>query len=141
MPTFLGTNQLLLATLLVKIGVMASLATALSRFDVFRRILIQEDQSLASRLRFAAVFGGLLAVGVWARLLVNYRATYLTLDGALLTGLVLGRVAGLVVGGLAGSAALVGGEWLGPAMGCLYGLTGGVIQVLCPRREEVWGNR
>ena len=31
MATFLGTNQLLLITLLVKIGVMASLATALNR--------------------------------------------------------------------------------------------------------------
>src|SRR6476646_11232605 len=88
--------QVLVTTLVVKLAVMAALATMLVRYRRFRQILIFERRDWPDRLIFILFFGIPLAAGVVARILLNYQAADLSLEGAFLTGLVAGPYAGAV---------------------------------------------
>jgi two-component system, LytTR family, sensor kinase len=136
-PIFLSADQSLLTTLIVKLAVMAVLATMLARFRRFRHILIFERRVWTDRLVFALALGVPLMAGVTARLLLNYKATDLTLEGAFLGGLIAGPYAGAIVGVLVGIPALVAGEFIAMpfAIGC--GFAGGGIREVCPK-EAIW---
>src|ERR1041384_1833512 len=93
MPGTLSTDQVLLTMLLVKLAVMAASATILVRFRRFRQFLIFEQRPRPDRLTFALSLGFLLAAGVVARLLLQYDAADLTLEGAFIAGLIDGPYA------------------------------------------------
>lgn len=134
---FLSTAQLLLTTLVVKLAIIAVLATMLVRFQQFRRILLTEQRAWRERLVFAFMLGIPLVGGVAARLLLNYNAADFLLAGPFLAGLLAGPYAGAIVGTLLGSPALIGGE-VGAmpfAVGC--GFAGGGIREVCPK-EAIW---
>src|SRR5919202_3933850 len=119
-PQFLSLEQVLLTTLVVKLAVMAALATMLVRYRRFRQILIFERRAWPDRLTFALSLGIPLAAGVAARLLLNYNAADLTLEGSFLAGLIAGPYAGATVGALVGIPPLGNGEIIAPmfAIGC-----------------------
>ena len=56
-PQFLSSEQILLTTLVVKLAVMAALATMLVRYRRFRHILIFERRAWPDRLAFALSLG------------------------------------------------------------------------------------
>ena len=136
-PQSLSADQFLLTTLIVKLAVMAVLATMLARFRQFRHILIFERRGWADRLVFAMAIGLPLTAGVTARLLLNYNAADLTLEGAFLVGLIAGPYAGATVGLLVGVPALIAGEFIAIpfAVGC--GFAGGGLREACPK-EDIW---
>src|SRR5712691_2265848 len=137
-PQILSGDQFLLTTLLVKLAVMAALATMLVRYRRFRHILIFERRAWPDRLIFALGLGIPLTAGVGvARLLLNYEAADLTLEGSFLAGLIAGPYAGAVVGTMVGLPPLGNGEWaaLPFAVGC--GFAGGGLRELCPK-ESIW---
>jgi two-component system LytT family sensor kinase len=137
-PQILSGDQFLLTTLLVKLAVMAALATMLVRYRRFRHILIFERRAWPDRLIFALSLGIPLTAGVGvARLLLNYNAADLTLEGSFLAGLIAGPYAGAVVGMMVGLPPLGNGEWaaLPFAVGC--GFAGGGLRELCPK-ESIW---
>src|SRR4029078_5777149 len=127
----------LVTTLLFKLAVMAASATMLVRYRRFRHILIFERRTLPDRMKFALSLGIPLAAGVVARLLLNYNAADLTLEGSFLAGLIAGPYAGETVGALVGMPPLANGEWgaLPFAVGC--GFAGGGLRELCPK-ESIW---
>ena len=134
---FLSASQLLLTTLVVKLAVVATLATMLVRFRQFRRILLTEQRAWRERLVFAFALGVPLAGGVAARLLLSYNAADLSLAGPFLAGLIAGPYAGAIVGALVGAPALVAGETIALpfAVGC--GFAGGGLREVCPK-EAIW---
>src|SRR5215203_841741 len=136
-PQFLSIEQVLLTTLVVKLAVMAALATMLVRYRRFRHILIFERRAWPDRLTFALALGIPLTAGVAARLLLNYNAADLTLEGSFLAGLIAGPYAGALVGVMVGVPPLGAGEWgaLPFAIGC--GFAGGGLRELCPK-ESIW---
>ena len=136
-PQFLSIEQVLLTTLVVKLAVMAALATMLVRYRRFRHILIFERREWPDRLTFTLALGLPLAAGVAARLLLNYNAADLTLEGSFLAGLIAGPYAGALVGAMVGIPPLGAGEWgaLPFAVGC--GFAGGGLRELCPK-ESIW---
>src|SRR5436309_10544721 len=137
-PQILSGDDFLPTTLLVKLAVMAALATMLVRYRRFRHILIFERRAWPDRLTFALSLGIPLAAGVGvARLLLNYNAADLTLEGSFLAGLIAGPYAGAVVGSMVGIPPLGNGEWAAfPfAIGC--GFAGGGLRELCPK-EAIW---
>ena len=136
-PTFLSAEQVLLTTLVVKLAVMAALATMLVRYRRFRHILIFERRDWPDRLVFALALGVPLSSGVAARLLLNYYAADLSLEGAFLAGLIAGPYAGATVGAMAGIPPLFNGEIIALpfAVGC--GFAGGGLRELCPK-EAIW---
>ena len=133
----LSATQFMLTTLVVKLAVVAALATMLVRFRQFRRILLTEQRAWRERLVFAAALGLPLCGGVTARLLLNYNASDLSLAGPFLAGLIAGPYAGAIVGALVGAPALVGGEAIAMpfAVGC--GFCGGGLREVCPK-EAIW---
>jgi two-component system LytT family sensor kinase len=135
---FLTADQFLLTTLVVKITIVAALATILVRYHRFRHILISERRAWPERLLFAFSLGIPLAAGVVSRLLLNYDAADLTLEGAFLAGLIAGPYAGAIVGLMVALPALVAGEFIALffAVGC--GFAGGGLREACPNKEEIW---
>src|SRR5438105_10951533 len=136
-PKFLSAEQFLLTTLVVKLAVVAALATMLVRYHRFRHILIFERRAWPDRLTFALSLGIPLAAGVAGRLLLGYNAADLTLEGSFLAGLIAGPYAGAVVGAMVGLPPLGNGEWIALpfAVGC--GFSGGGLRELCPK-EAIW---
>ena len=72
-----------------------------------------------------------------ARLLLNYDAADLTLEGSFLAGLIAGPYAGATVGAMVGAPPIFNGEWVALpfAIGC--GFAGGGLRELCPK-EAIW---
>src|SRR5436189_3769253 len=101
-PQILSGDQFLLTTLVVKLAVVAALATMLVRYRRFRHILIFERRAWPDRLTFALSLGIPLMSAVAARLLLSYNAADLTLEGAFLAGLIAGPYAGALVGAMVG---------------------------------------
>jgi two-component system LytT family sensor kinase len=136
-PKFLSAGQFLLTTLIVKLAVMAALATMLARYRRFRHILIFEQRNWPDRLVFAASLIIPFTAGVVARLLLNYEAADLTLEGAFLAGLIAGPYTGAIVGACMGLPGLFVGEFgaLPFAVGC--GFAGGGLREACPK-EDIW---
>src|SRR3977135_218670 len=136
-PQFLSVEQVLLTTLVVKLAVVAALATMLVRYRRFRHILIFERRAWPDRLTFALSLGIPLTAGVTFRLLLNYNAADLTLEGSFLAGLIAGPYAGALVGLLVGTPAMVAGEFIAMpfAIGC--GFAGGGLREVCPK-ESIW---
>ncbi|MFN8066385.1 MAG: histidine kinase [Vicinamibacterales bacterium] len=136
-PQFLSAEQVLLTTLVVKLAVMAALATMLVRYRRFRHILIFERRGWGDRLIMVFALGLPLTAGVASRLLLNYNAADLTLEGAFVVGLIAGPYAGAIVGLLVGLPPLANGEVIALpfAVGC--GFAGGGLRELCPK-EAIW---
>src|SRR5689334_25331250 len=93
----LSPQQFLLTTLVVKLAVMAALATMLVRYRRFGHILTFERRAWRDRLTYALSLGIPLTAGVIARLLLGYDAGDLTLEGSFLAGLIAGPYAGALV--------------------------------------------
>ena len=137
MEKTLSQDQLVLVTLLVKLGVMASIASLLGRFEAFKRLLQREELTLTEKWIFALFAGMLLSSGVGTRILLNYDAADLSLSGTLLIGLLAGPIAGAAVGLMVGAPAVGHGEFMALPLGVLYGVAGGIVRELC-RKEDIW---
>ena len=142
-PRILSPEQLLLTTLIVKLAIMAVLATMLARFHRFRQILIFERRGWLDRMVFTLALGIPLTAGVASRVFLGYNAADLTLEGAFLAGLIAGPYTGALVGlmvslpAVLAPSALVGGEFIALpfAVGC--GFAGGGLREACPK-ESIW---
>jgi two-component system LytT family sensor kinase len=136
-PKYLSAEQFLLTTLIVKLAVMAVLATMLARYRRFRHILIFERRAWPDRLVFAAAIGIPLMAGVTARLLLRYNAADLTLEGPFLAGLIAGPYAGALVGALVATPAFIAGEFIAIAFAVGCGFAGGGLREAAPK-EAIW---
>jgi two-component system LytT family sensor kinase len=137
-PKFLSAEQFLLVTLMVKLAIAAVVATMLVRFTWFRRILLTEKRDWPERLVFTACLGLPLTAGVTARLLLNYDAADLSLEGAFLAGLIAGPYAGALVGALVATPAFIAGEFIAIPMMIGSGFAGGGLREVCPK-QAIWG--
>jgi two-component system LytT family sensor kinase len=136
-PKFLTAEQFLLTTLVVRLAVVAALATMLVRFRWFRRILLTERRDWPERLTFILGVGVPLGAGVIARILLNYYAVDLTVPGSFLAGLVAGPYAGAIVGLAVGLPATVAGEFIALPLAVGSGFAGGGLREVCPK-EAIW---
>lgn len=128
-----------LVVLLIRLGVVASLASILIRFGRFKRMLLREDRTINQRLLLALSFGSIFASGVALRLLVpSYMAIDLGLEGSLLAGLVGGYVAGLIAGCLIAVPAMIGHQYLTMPVLAGVGALGGLLRDLAADPEEIW---
>ena len=148
MPQALLSPEQFLLTIFVKLAVMAVLATMLARYHRFRHILIFERRGWVDRLVFTLALGVPLAAGVAFRVQLNYYAADLTLEGALLAGLIAGPYTGALVGLMvslpavlltaAATGTMVNAEFIALpfAVGC--GFAGGGLREASPTKETIW---
>jgi len=130
----------LLVTLLVKLGVVASLASILVRPYAVQRMLMRENRTLNQRLKMALWFSGVFAAGVATRVLTSssYLAVDLGLEGTLLAGILGGYVTGLVSGILISIPAMFHHERLTMPLLAAIGVLGGLVRDCAPDTEDIW---
>ena len=136
-PRSLSGDQFLLTTLVVKIAVVALLAIVLVRYNRFRRILLTERRAWPERLVFALSLGIPMTCGVVARLLLQYNAADVTLEGSFLAGLIAGPYACAIVGLMAATPATIAGEWITLPFAIGAGFAGGGLREMCPKKD-IW---
>ena len=138
-PNLLQSPALVLVTLLIKLGAIASMASITARFERFRRLLFIEQRNPRQKLIFAAFLGVPFTLGVLARLLARYQSTDLSLEMTVVAGLLGGTIVGLVVGMMVSlPAVLIGHEILAAPLAVLYAVAAGSARWVCPDKEEVW---
>ena len=126
-------------TLLVKLGVVACLASFLVRSSAVKRMLMQESRTLPQRLQLALWFSAVFAASVATRVVGrSYQAVDLGLEGALLAGMLGGYVTGLVSGILISLPAMFAHEHLTMPLLAGVGLLGGMVRDCAPDPEEIW---
>jgi hypothetical protein len=129
----------LLFTLLLKVGVAASFAALLARWNTFRRVLFTEERDPDQKLKLMLFMTPPLIVGVVLRLVgAPYRFADLSLEGAFLMGLLGGRVVGPIGGAIITIPSLMAHEWLGMPGAATAGLVGGLIRQIIPTKEDLW---
>src|SRR6476620_1501138 len=88
-----------LVPLLLKLGVMASIASILARSGTFKSMLMLESRTLNQRLTLSLWLSVVYGASVATRLLAPpHKVADLGLEGSLIAGILGGYVAGLVSG-------------------------------------------
>ncbi len=131
-------DQFILVLALVKLGVMASLTSFLVRSRRFAGALFTSRRTVGTQAIIALWLGVPFMLGSLLRVILNYQALDLSLEGAYVAGLVGGIHPGLLVGALVGAPGLVRGEWLAlPAM-VTVGAVGGLVGRGRLLGESIW---
>ena len=137
-PGDMPTEKQFLVSLLVKIGTVTAIASILVRWNIVKRLLLGEERTLSQRLQFGLWLGGMFSVGVLVRLLLGYQAADVSLEGALVAGLLGGYVTGSFAGLLVGLPAFLRQEILALPLMVGVGALGGFFRDLAQDPEEVW---
>src|SRR5574341_635991 len=128
-----------LIALLVKLGVVAALASILVRSNAFKRMLMREQRTLNQRLLLALGFATIFGAGVATRVVTHsYRATDLGLEASLLSGILGGYITGLLSGILISLPAMFNGEYLTMPLLAGMGALGGLLRDCALDTEEIW---
>ena len=132
------TDKLLLITLLVKLGVVASVASILARASTFRRLLFAEERRPPQTLALLAFFLVPLTLGVWVRLVVpNFLAADISFETVILLGLLIGPGWASLSGAVLSVPAVLHGEFLALPFNVILGLAAGGIGRFV-EKEEIW---
>jgi two-component system LytT family sensor kinase len=134
----LSGDQFILFVLLLKMGIMAALASALITSNFFKRLIFLDWRNTRQNWQFALIFGSILTAGSAGRVLVGYEGMDLSLSGTFLVGLLGGMVPGSAVGFFVGLPGMLRGEWATLPFTVLCGFAGGLIRARTERREEFW---
>ena len=125
--------------LLLKLGVMASIASILARFNTFKSMLMLENRTLNQRVELSlwlsVVFGASVATGV---LMPNYKVANMGLEGSLIAGILGGYVTGLLSGVMISIPSMVIGDHIAMPLLAGIGVFGGLLRDLAPNPEEIW---
>ena len=132
-------QRLILVTLLIRLGVAAAISSVLVRARRFRVLLFREERTAAEKVEIAFIVGTPIMLGVLIRHWVpSFLAADISFEGAILIGIIAGRLAGPVGGALVSLPALFWGEWLSLPMNVFAGLLAGWLRHLAPEREAIW---
>src|SRR5579884_2548828 len=128
-----------LLTLLLKVAVAASLASILSRFGAFQRMLVSEERTIGQRTRLALSIAAPFAFGVGTRVFIpTYLAVDLGLEGSMVAGLIGGYYTGLLSGVLISLPAMLSGELMTMPLYAGIGVLGGLLRDVAPDKEDIW---
>ncbi len=132
------TDRLIWITLLVKLGVVASVASILARVVTFRRLFFAEHRSGRQTLALLAFFLVPLTLGVWVRFWVpNFLAADISFETVILLGLLLGPQWAMLGGLVLSGPAVYHREYLALPLNVGLGLAAGVLGRFV-EPEEIW---
>ena len=132
------TDNLILITLLVKLGVVASVASVLARVVTFRRLFFAERRSPRETLALLAFFLVPLTLGVWMRFWVpNFLAADISFATVILLGLLVGPGWAVLGGVVLSAPAVYHHEYLALPFYAALGLSAGLLSRFV-EREEIW---
>jgi two-component system LytT family sensor kinase len=135
------THDTWLVSLLVKLAVMASIASILARSSQFKSILLRENRSIGQRFELSLWLSVFFAASMATRVLgkTAYQGADLGLEGSLLAGILGGYVTGLLSGIIISLPAFIfaGGYATMPLMAGI-GVLGGLLRDIAPGPEAIW---
>jgi two-component system LytT family sensor kinase len=132
------TDRIIWITLLVKLGVVASVASILARVVTFRRLIFAERRSGRQTLALLAFFLVPLTLGVWVRFWVpNFLAADISFETVILLGLLLGPRWAMLGGVVLSGPAVYHREYLALPFNVVLGLAAGVLGRFV-EPEEIW---
>lgn len=134
----MADHKLILITLLVKLGIAASVASAVGRSRAFQRRLLSGRRTPLETVEMLAFVLIPLTLGVWARIEVpNFLAADMSLETVTLVGLLVGPGWAMLSGMLMAAPAMLHREYLTLpfllSVGMVAGIAGMVIE-----KEEIW---
>jgi len=131
--------RLILVNLLIKLGVAAALSSALVRSKEFKSLLFREHRETRAKIYLTLWMAIPIALGVWIRFNAkSFLAGDLSLETALLLGVVGGRLAGGVGGALMAVPAVLHGEWAAMPLNVFAGIVAGWLRRAAPEQEDIW---
>jgi two-component system LytT family sensor kinase len=131
-------QKLILITLMVKLGVAASVSSALARSRVFQRLLFAERRNGRQTVGLLIFFLAPLTLGVWVRITVpNFYAADISFETVTLLGLLLGPAWAMLSALVLAFPAMLKHEYLSAPFLLAVGLISGIFGVWV-EREEVW---
>jgi two-component system LytT family sensor kinase len=131
-------QKLILITLLVKLGVAASVSSALARSRVFQRLLFAEHRNGRQTMGLLLFFLIPLTLGVWMRFVVpNFLAGDISFETVTLLGLLLGPGWAMLSALVLSFPAMLKHEYLAAPFLVGVGLISGIVGARV-EKEEVW---
>ncbi|MBS1813813.1 MAG: histidine kinase [Acidobacteria bacterium] len=132
------TTELILISLLVKLGVAAAVSSSLARSTVFERLLLSPHRSPKQTTKLVLLICGPLVAGVWARAAVpNFLAADISFETTILLGVLLGPWPALLGGTLLAVPALLHHEYLALPVNLTVAALAGAFQGFISQ-EQVW---
>ncbi len=120
-------------------GVAAAVSSAVVRSRYCKELLFHEERTLRQKMHLLLFIVTPFALGVLVRIAVrNFHAADLSLEAAILMGVIGGRVVGALGGLLLGLAALYNAEFLAPPFYTLIGFLAGMLRNAAPDKEYIW---
>ncbi len=134
----MADHKLILITLLVKLGVAASVSSALARSRTFQRLLFAEHRTGRQTLSMLAFFLIPLTLGVWVRITVNnFLAADISFETVTLLGLLLGPGWAMLSALVLAFPAEMRHEYLAAPFLLAVGAVSGFFGIWV-EREEIW---
>jgi two-component system LytT family sensor kinase len=138
MPVKLTTEQLLLINLLLRVIIMAGIASLVLGFRFVSNFILRRFVSVVDRLRMAALLSVIFIACVVVRKYTYQGAMDLSLEGALLAGFLGGIWVGTGVGAAIGAACFLFGEKVALPYYAAAGFVSGALVTLLHARGEIW---
>jgi two-component system, LytTR family, sensor kinase len=139
LPQYCMESRVILVNLLIKLGVAAAVASALVRSVEFKSLLFREERSVKQKIYLVLWIGIPLALGVWIRFSVSsFLAGDLSMETAVILGVVGGRICGIAGGALLALPAVLHGEWATLPFTVLCGFVAGQLRNFVTDKEEIW---
>src|SRR5580658_1519674 len=130
--------RILLITLLVKFGLVASVASVLARASTFRRLLFAEHRRRRQTLGLLAFFLLPLTLGVYFRFIVpNFFAADISFETVILLGLLVGPSWAMFSGAVLSVPPVLHHEYLALPFNLVLGFAAGMLGRYV-EREEIW---
>ncbi|HEY3940378.1 MAG TPA: histidine kinase [Bryobacteraceae bacterium] len=131
-------TQQQLAALLLKVAVSASIASILMRFGRIQKILLRDERTVSDRLQLALIFSLVFGATAAVRILSHYQYIDLTLEGAVIAGMLGGYVSGLITGLCVSIPDMFSGKFMSMPLFAAAGIIGALMHDLAPRKEDIW---
>jgi two-component system, LytTR family, sensor kinase len=130
--------QLLLITLLVKLGVATAVGSVLGRTKEFKKLLFKHTRSTRQAVYLVLFTCIPFALGVYIRCAAHWAPADLGFEASILIGVIGGRFAGTLGGALLALPAVLYGEYLSLPVNVVSGLVAGILRHFCRNEEEIW---
>lgn len=132
------SDNLILISLLVELGVAAAVASSLARSSTFKALLLEAHRNRRHTLKLLVIVCVPLVLGVWVRVRVpNFLAADLSMEATVLLGLLMGVRAAMVAGTVLSLPAMSHHEFLTlPANLVVALIFGGARRLL--KAEDIW---